>query len=164
MALMRFCTSSTPSTASFTAAAPASPLASARAARSAWREALPAICEAVRASCSMAAVISTTDAACCEEADASSAAISLTASEAAATSIELSWICCASRDSASLAAREISASLLGRPRACSTARTRSPAPSWSKAPISSSSSFDQSCRASGNWRSARWKWGKIQRL
>ena len=91
----------------------------------------------------MAAVISTTEAACCDEPEASSEAISLTASAAEATSIELSWICCASCDSDSLAASEICASRSGSPCVCSIERTRSPAPSCSKAAISSDSSFDQ---------------------
>ena len=55
------------------------PLSSARWASSAWVAALSAICEAVRASSSMAAVISTTEAACSEEPEASSEAIWLTA-------------------------------------------------------------------------------------
>ncbi len=92
-------TSSTPSTASSTAPWPALPLSSAACARSAWEEALSAICEAVRASSSMAAVISTTEAACSEEPEASSEAISLTELAAEATSIELAWICCASTSS-----------------------------------------------------------------
>ena len=54
---------------------------------------MPAICAAVRASSSIVAVISTTAAACCEEPEASSEAVACTALPAAATSIELFWIC-----------------------------------------------------------------------
>ena len=103
---IRFLTSSTPSTASSTAPWPVLPLSSAACARSAWEAAFSAICEAVRASSSMAAVISTTDAACSEEPEASSEAISLTELAAEATSIELDWICCASTSSALVALRQ----------------------------------------------------------
>src|SRR5882724_10156556 len=126
MPLIRFCTSSTPKTASSTAAAPASPLSSACWARSAWAPALPAICEAVRANSSMAAVISTTEAACSEEPEARSEAIWLTALAADATSTELPWICCARMSRALVALVRARASVSGSRRAWEAQVTRSP--------------------------------------
>jgi hypothetical protein len=153
MPLIRFWTSAMPSTASTTATAPASPLSSARWARSAWIEALSAICEAVRASSSMAAVISTTEAACCDEPEASSEAIWLTALAAAATSIELDWICEARTSSALVALVKTSASSAGRARTRPAQRTRSPVRRWSSASTSTSSVSRSDCSSSASRRS-----------
>ena len=84
----------------------------------------------------MAAVISTTDAACSEEPEASSEAISLTELAAEATSIELDWICCASTSSELVALASDSASLPGSAREASEQFTRSPARSRSSAETS----------------------------
>ncbi len=100
---------------------------------------MSAICEAVRASSSMAAVISTTEAACSEEPEASSEAIWLTELAAAATSIELAWICWARTSRAFEAVEKASASSSGSERDRSLEWTRSPERSWSSDWTSTSS-------------------------
>jgi hypothetical protein len=121
------------------------PLSSAAWARSACEAALSAICEAVRASSSMAAVISTTEAACSEEPDASSEAISLTELAAEATSIELVWICCASTSSELVAFESDTASRPGRDFELSEQFTRSPSRRRSRACTSVSSIPSRRC-------------------
>jgi hypothetical protein len=107
----------------------------------------------------MAAVISTTEAACSDDPAARSEEIWLTASAAEATSIELSWICCASADNDTLAPSATRARRSGRPRACSMDRTRSPAPRWPEAAISLFSSRVQRSASSGSRRSSLRKYG-----
>ena len=76
----------------------------------------------------MAAVISTTEAACSEEPEASSEAISLTELAAEATSIELVWICCASTSSELVAFDSDSARLPGSAPAAVRAVDQVPRP------------------------------------